>query len=249
MMTRVPLQWLDWPAPDAVKACFSLRTDKAKTKPLAASMPPFDDFNYAVHVGDEPNRVAANRQCLVDTIGEQSIQWLEQVHGTDIVQAGRAQCQADATYTQQKHQVCSVMTADCLPVYFCDVSGSQVAVAHAGWRGLAQGVLRQTLFTFKEPENVMVYLGPAISQQAFEVGDEVREAFVTQLPILASCFVAKSPQKWMADLYQLARLLLNQDGVSQIYGGDYCTYNQSDKFYSYRRDGQTGRMANLIWLV
>lgn len=245
---NAPIEWLNWPAPDSVKACFSLRKS-GRYQPHSVSSPPFDEFNYALHVGDVPEVVKHNRQGLSQTIKQTRIQWLEQVHGIDIVQASINESKADATYTNQLGQVCAVMTADCLPVFFCDQAGSQVAVAHAGWRGLAAGILQQTLKRFAKPEEVLVYLGPAISQSAFEVGDEVRAVFTQQLPALETCFKAKDNHKWMADLYSLARLLLAEQSVSLFFGGDRCTFDEPDAFYSYRRDGQTGRMANLIWLV
>lgn len=247
---NAPIEWLNWPAPANVKACFSLRKANGVTCELdSVSSPPFNDMNYALHVGDVPEVVRRNRQQLCRTIGQNTIQWLEQVHGVDIVKAGIHECKADAAYTDQSAQVCSVMTADCLPVFFCDQAGSQVAVAHAGWRGLAAGILQNTLKKFTKPEEVLVYFGPAISLKAFEVGDEVRAVFVQQLPILETCFTSNKNKKWMADLYSLARLLLAEQGVSHFYGGDRCTYSEADAFYSYRRDGQTGRMANLIWLM
>ena len=250
MRDTVPVEWLDWPAPNSVKACFSLRAYDEQTGSSIKSQAPFNDFNYGLHVGDKPEIVAQHRQCLATTIGQQHIQWLAQVHGTDVVKAhGNTTPEADAVYTQERAKVCAVMTADCLPVFFCDQTGSQVAVAHAGWRGLAAGVLQQTLQQFKAPASVMVYFGPAISQRAFEVGAEVRAAFIKQLPVLESCFIAKANNKYMADLYNLARYLLREKGVNQFYGGGRCTYSEESAFYSYRRDGQTGRMVNLIWLV
>lgn len=250
MTDVVPLTWLDWPAPSSVRACFSLRAyPTLQSSPERHSQIPFHSFNYAQHVGDKPDVVEYNRQCLAQTIEQQNIQWLEQIHGVDVVKAiGNTTLQADAVYTQEKNQVCAVMTADCLPVFFCDKSGSQVAVAHAGWRGLAAGVLEQTLKQFAEPESVIAYFGPAISQRAFEVGSEVREVFVRHLSSLESCFIVQENNKYMADLYGLAQLLLNTKGITQCYGGSHCTYNEAPLFYSYRRDGQTGRMVNLIWL-
>ena len=141
------------------------------------------------------------------------------------------------------------MTADCLPIFFCDKSGEQVAIAHAGWRGLLEGVLQNTLSHFNDPGNVLIYLGPAISQQAFEVGEEVRSAFVAKYAGLDDYFISSVNEgKWMADLYQIARHLLRVEGVTHFYGGDRCTYTEANDFFSYRRDGVTGRMANLIWI-
>jgi YfiH family protein len=265
------LVWLDWPAPSAVKACYSLRSG-------GYSNAPYSSFNFGDHVEDLPANVEKNRKRLQEIIGQQEIVWLQQVHGTNIVGAdcGNGQ-RADACYTKKLNQVCNVMTADCLPVFFCDTDGSQVAMAHAGWRGLHAGVLAQTLKQFNQfaysgsktspkaqsSNNIIAYLGPAISQAAFEVGNDVRDAFLSlphdQLKQGRQYFKAgrflntekpnvNNDQKWMADLYGIAKDMLNNMGVSEIYGGDRCTYTEADDFFSYRRDGITGRMANLIWL-
>lgn len=237
--------YLDWPAPKAVKACF---TERAGGKSHA----PFDSFNLGLHVGDEERRVLDNRLILSETIQQNQIHWLEQVHSNVVVNIDQPYEQkADASFSAQANQVCSVMTADCLPVFFCDERGSQVAVAHAGWRGLCNGVLQNTLTTFKKNPAFMAYLGPAISQNAFEVGDDVRLAFNEQYPQLNinQHFVANNVEgKWMADLYGIARDILERSGIDHIYGGDRCTFSEKDAFFSYRRDHTTGRMANLIWL-
>ncbi|MFT7222719.1 MAG: YfiH family protein [Cellvibrionaceae bacterium] len=243
----INLQWLDWPAPPNVRAAFSLRRG-------GHSESPFNDFNLAQHVGDRASVVIANRQQLSNLIGDLPIAWLNQVHGKRVVVADPATlAEADASFTKDSERVCCVMTADCLPVFFCDNYGHQVAIAHAGWRGLASGVLQVTLAEFPTPENVKVYFGPAISVRALEVGEEVRQSFLTipgveQSVIEKNFHPAELPGKWMADLYSLARYLLQLCGVTQFYGGDRCTYSESDDFFSYRRDGKTGRMANLIWI-
>lgn len=249
-MAAVPLYWLDWPAPKAVKACFSLRAyDDTQIINAPKSQAPFNDFNFGLHVGDEEEIVAHHRQSLTKTIEQNDIQWLDQVHGIDVVKAnGSTTVKADAVYTPETSKVCAVMTADCLPVFFCDAHATQVAVAHAGWRGLASGVLQHTLAQFNNPESVLVYFGPAISQKAFEVGGEVRDAFVKQSTTLDTCFIPKANNKYMADLYGLAKVLLSKKGVTQFFGGDRCTFSEASKFFSYRRDGQTGRMVNLIWM-
>ena len=238
------LVFIPWPAPVRVKACYTLRTG-------GYSLPPFDGFNLANHVGDQQQAVNSNRQNLQALINQQAICWLKQVHGVGVVPATNPIVEADANYTRQSHQVCCVMTADCLPVFFCDTNGDQVAIAHAGWRGLCAGILQRTLATFAAAESVMAYLGPAISQSAFEVGDDVRDSFIQQYPHLPmeTHFIRSSlPQKWMADLYGIAKTLLNNMGVNDVYGGDRCTFSEARDFFSYRRDGKTGRMANLIWL-
>lgn len=238
-----------WPAPPTVRAVSSTRLD-------GASQIPFASFNLGDHVGDVASTVAQNRQHF-QTLAKMPANpvWLQQVHGTvvakldDISSYSLSVPIADAAYSQQLGKVCVVMTADCLPLLICDKAGQQVAAVHAGWRGLAAGVIEQTLqhFTAK-PADLLVWLGPAIGAQAFEVGAEVRAAFVSQHAAAAAAFQACAPEKYLADIYLLARIRLAHYGISAIYGGEYCTYQQAEQFFSYRRDGQTGRMASAIWL-
>lgn len=249
------IRYLDWPAPARVKACYSLRNN-------GVSKPPYASFNMGDHVGDEAADVLANRQQLAQSIGQTQIAWLKQVHGVEVIDAAEAiaarmPIAADACFTYHAQQVCCVMTADCLPVFLTNNSGTQVAVAHAGWRGLLDGVIQHTLRRFDLSESLMAYLGPAIGQAAFEVGDEVKQAFVAVNPKFEVFFVppehssqdpSSSTTKWMADLYDLARMILNDTGVANVYGGDFCTFTEQEMFFSYRRDGITGRMANLIWI-
>jgi YfiH family protein len=177
---------------------------------------------------------------------------LNQVHGDTVVDAansGERPC-ADASFTDQPRVVCAVLTADCLPVLFCDSGGTRVAAAHAGWRGLAAGVLESAVRALNtEPGRLMAWLGPAIGPGAFEVGGEVRQVFVEQHAEAAGAFLPRPQGRWLADLYQLARIRLLASGVTAVYGGGYCTVTDRQRFYSYRRDGVTGRMASLIWLV
>lgn len=239
----------DWPAPLNVKTAISTREG-------GVSLPPYDGLNLGSHVNDRPEAVAQNRQLFKQQAKMPTEPlWLNQVHGTDCVVLEQTDFSvgpftADASTTKTKGLVSVVLTADCLPVLFCDASGTQVAAAHAGWRGLVDGVLEQTLAQFPEPNSVMAWLGPAIGPAAFEVGDEVRLAFIEKDAKADAAFVAVPDKtgKWLADLYQLARLRLNACGVSQVYGGGFCTYTTSQAFYSYRRDGQTGRMASCIWI-
>jgi YfiH family protein len=236
----------DWPAPPVVRA-------RVTTRRGGVSRAPFDSFNLGTHVGDSPEAVAANRALLRRHLPAEPL-WLDQVHGTEAVAAdaggsGGVVC-ADASVSRTLDAVCVVMTADCLPVLFCDDAGTVVAAAHAGWRGLVAGVLETTLARMAvAPEQVMAWLGPAIGPTAFEVGDEVRAAFVALDPGAAAAFVAREAQgKWLADLFTLARLRLARAGVRRVYGGGVCTVNEVDRFFSYRRDGKTGRFASLIWL-
>lgn len=177
--------------------------------------------------------------------------WLQQVHGTKVLQldsSSLARQQADASVTSVAGVVCTVMTADCLPLLLCDTAGRRVAAVHAGWRGLCDGVIERAVEQFAIAGQVLAYLGPAISQSAFEVGPEVRAAFISKAAEAEQAFVSGAAGKWQADLYLLARQRLQAAGVWQIYGGNFCTYAQSELFFSYRRDGQTGRMAASIWL-
>ena len=233
----------DWPAPARVKSLQTLRSG-------GVSVAPWASFNLGDHVGDNPLHVSANRDALTACLPSAPC-WLQQVHGTLAVNAENTPktAVADAAFTRQAGRVCAVMTADCLPVLFCDRAGSIVAAAHAGWRGLLGGVLESTLAAMAiAPEHVLAWLGPAIGPSAFEVGDEVRAAFVAELPAAGEAFAPCGQGKWLADLYALARLRLARAGVTAVYGGNACTYSDPAHYFSYRRDGVTGRMVTLIWL-
>jgi YfiH family protein len=233
----------DWPAPPQVKCLMTTREG-------GVSGPPWARFNLGDHVGDDPAHVAANRARLRQHLPAEP-GWLRQVHSPRVVELGHEpNPEADAAFTRQAGQVCVVLTADCLPVLFCDRAGSVVAAAHAGWRGLADGVLEATVAAMQVPPGeVLAWMGAAIGPQAFEVGDEVRAAFVAQHAGAAAAFAPHAPEKWLADLYALARIRLGAIGVQAIYGGGRCTFNEAESFFSYRRDGVTGRMASLIWLA
>lgn len=239
------MNWIkpDWPLPPGVHAATTLRTGGVSTGGYAS-------LNPAAHVNDDPERVSANRQRIGDMLQLPSEPvWLQQVHGTRVVQADQVDglVEADASMTCQSNTVCAVLTADCLPVLFCGDGGAVVGAAHAGWRGLAAGVLENTLAAMA-CRDVAVWLGPAIGPEHFEVGDEVRAAFVENNAQTGSAFIAHGPGKWLADIYQLARLRLTALGVERLYGGEFCTVADAGRFYSYRRDGAaTGRMASLIW--
>lgn len=233
----------EWPAPANVRA---LQT----TRRGGVSSSPWGGFNLGDHVGDDPVQVAANRAALRRHLPD-GPGWLKQVHGiaaVDLADCPKA-VEADASYSRVAGQVCVVMTADCLPVLFCDRAGTVVAAAHAGWRGLLDGILEATLDAMSaDAGEILAWLGPAIGPEAFEVGDEVRTAFVARDPAAAVAFRTGQPGKWLADLEVLARQRLVQAGVTAIHGGGMCTVSDAERFFSYRRDGQTGRMATLIWL-
>ena len=235
-----------WPAATRVHALTTVRTG-------GISAPPFDTFNLGNHVGDDPAAVRANRARLhADLALPAEPLWLTQVHGTRVVAAaGTAPAtEADGSFTDRPGVVCAVLTADCLPVFLCDRAATRVALVHAGWRGLVAGVLEQGLAAMGIPsgDQILAWLGPAIGPQAFEVGDEVRQAFVGRQPEAAMAFQKNTRGRYYADMYTLARLRLAAAGVTQVYGGEYCTYTEHERFFSYRRDGRTGRMAALIWL-
>lgn len=236
----------DWPAPARVRAASTTRRG-------GVSPPPFDSFNLGLRVGDDPANVAENRRRLARTLalpGEPV--WLRQVHGNTVVRAERAPApvEADAACTREPNSVCVVMTADCLPVLLCDRAGTCVAAVHAGWRGLAYGVIGAAVAAMAcDPEDILAWLGPAIGPDAFEVGGEVRDAFVSLDAGAGVCFRASPRSRWLADIYGLARRQLRGLGVENISGGGWCTVGEPDCFFSYRRDGQrSGRMATLIWL-
>lgn len=234
----------DWPAPAAVCACSTTRTGGVSSGPYAS-------LNLADHVGDETGAVSRNREILGGALGLPSQPlWLQQVHGCEVAGSADATgCAADARVSGSRGEVCAVLTADCLPVLLCDRQGSQVAAVHAGWRGLAAGVIEATVARFAAaPGDLLAWFGPAIGPAAFEVGGEVVEAFVGPDPGVESAFRPGRPGHWFADIYALARRRLQRIGVEQLYGGEYCTYSEPRRFYSYRRDGVTGRTASLIWL-
>ena len=237
-----------WPVPEGVAACSSTRIG-------GVSLPPYDSLNLGAHCGDNLQHVEENRRRMFAAGGLPSYPvWLEQVHGTAVLKLDGGPYEskrADASYCNVPGTVCAVMTADCLPVLFCNRAGTEVAAAHAGWRGLCEGVLEETVACFADsPESIMAWLGPAIGPDAFEVGPEVREAFMAEQSEAATAFVSSSNEgKWLADIYLLARLRLARAGVTAVYGGEYCTFSDGEQFYSYRRNGQTGRMASIIWLA
>ena len=236
--------WLipDWPAPAQVKACVTTRAG-------GVSLAQFDSLNLGDHVEDRLEAVLENR-CRLSQAFDIQPAWLRQVHGVNVVKAdpGRT-LEADGCWTDTPGIACTSMTADCLPALFCNRAGTRVAAAHAGWRGLAAGVLEATVDSLAaEPDDVLVWLGPAIGPQAFEVGPEVREVFMQQLPATAQAFgPSRNPGKFMADIYQLARLRLAARGITAVYGGGLCTVTDP-RFFSYRRSPRTGRFASLIWL-
>ncbi len=240
-----------WPAPVNVHALQSTRNSGYSTAP-------YHSLNFGSHVKDNPMHVAQNRQLLSQFLPSEPV-WLNQVHGIEIVDAANTNClpDADASFTTQKNVVCVTMTADCLPVLLCDKGGSVVSAVHAGWRGLCDGVLEASIHKICmaaqiKPADLMAWLGPAIGPNAFEVGAEVCAQFVEKDNNATSAFKLQG-DKFLGNIYHLATQRLNNVGVTHIYGGghgeDFCTFTDEERFFSYRRDGDTGRMATLIWLA
>jgi len=245
-MLEPPRDWIvpDWPAPANVRALITTRSGGVSTGPYAS-------MNLGQRVDDDMQSVRTNRASLQDLLPAEP-KWLLQVHGVDVVDADRLQqpVEADAAVARNPCSVCTVMVADCLPVLLTDRAGSVVAAAHAGWRGLTAGVLENTVRAMgPAPGELLAYLGPAIGPSAFEVGADMRDAFLARSADAACAFVAHKPGKWLADLFALARQRLRASGVTQIYGGGLCTYSDPRRFFSHRRDKVTGRMAALIWLT
>lgn len=241
----------DWPAPANIGVATTLRFG-------GVSKSPFASLNPALHVGDDPEAVLRNRYFIksVLELPNEPI-WLDQIHSDRVIEINNTSLlqQADASFTNKLEVVCAVLTADCLPLLICSKDGLQVAAVHAGWKGLAAGVISNTLNALfnnsvgaaKQGANYMVWLGPAIGPKCFEVGVEVLEAFVNKNKANQCAFIQISSAKWLADIYQLARIELATLGVEDIYGGNACTFMEQELYYSYRRDRQTGRMASLIW--
>jgi YfiH family protein len=233
----------DWPAPGTVRAAVSLRSG-------GASGGPFASLNLGGHVGDDPAAVTENRARLAVSLGLPAEPlWLEQVHGSDVASFGGPRAPvADASVALEPGQVCAVLVADCLPVLLADREGTCVAAAHAGWRGLAAGVIEKTVASLPvAPDRLVAWLGPAIGPEAFEVGGEVRERFLAADAAAGELFRPSPAGRWLADLFGLARRRLAAAGVKSVHGGGLCTVSDPGRFFSYRRDGMTGRLAALVW--
>ena len=245
-MSAPQIEWADWAAPANVAGLFTLRGGGTSAGAHAS-------LNLGTRCGDDPARVSANRARLrahLQLAAEP--RWLHQVHGTRVVAAHVVAAdaeEADASWTDRPGVVCAILAADCMPVLLCDRAGSVVAAAHAGWRGLAAGVLESTVAALPvPPAQLMAFCGPAIGPRRFEVGTEVREAFCAVDPAAGAAFAAAGPGKHLADLFALARQRLARAGVTAVHGGGRCTVSEPSAFFSYRRDGITGRMAALAWL-
>jgi YfiH family protein len=232
----------DWPAPAHVGALVTERSG-------GVSVGRYSSLNLAKHVGDTPQAVHENRRRLARELPGEPV-WLEQVHGTRIADLDSAQSgPADGAVTRRPGVVCAILTADCLPVLLTNRAGTHIGAAHAGWRGLAAGVLPAAVAAMGlPPRDLLAWLGPAIGPSAYEVGDEVRAAFLARDPATSAAFVANARGRWQADLYSLARLSLAAAGVAATFGGGSCTATEAERFFSHRREAPCGRMASLIWL-
>jgi polyphenol oxidase len=244
-MRDIPQDWIlaDWPVPRRVRAIITTRSG-------GTSVGPYASMNLGTRVNDDAVRVASNRARLREYLPSEPA-WLLQVHGSNVrnLDEDADMTNADAAVTRKPGTVCVVMIADCLPVLLADRTGSVVAVAHAGWRGLSAGVLENTVRAMSvPPEDIVAYLGPAIGPRAFEVGADVRNAFLAGGIEADSAFVPHAEGKWLADLFLLARQRLKKAGIGNVFGGGLCTYSDATRFYSHRRDKVTGRMAALIWI-
>ena len=243
MLNKLNLIIPDWPAPSNVHAIQTTRQG-------GFSDAPFESLNLGAHVQDQLITVVKNRQLLDQFVPAEPV-WLNQVHGTNVVDAALSSCvqDADASFTTQSNVVCVTMTADCLPVLLCNKQGTAVAAIHAGWRSLCDGVIENAVLAMGlKAEELLAWLGPAIGPDAFEVGAEVRQAFIEKDTHATQAFQPHA-DKWLANLYLLATQRLNNVGIKAIYGGGDCTYSSPERYFSFRRDGMTGRMATMIWLA
>lgn len=236
----------EWPAPQNVRALTTTRVG-------GYSAAPFDSFNLSLRSGDNVEHVRRNRALLIKSAGLPAEPvWLRQVHGNRVIDAADSgpYSEADGSYTQQPQVVCAVLTADCCPVFLCDRHGNRVAVLHCGWRGIARGLIEQGVARMKVPVvDLLGWLGPAIGPSSFEVGDDVYEAFTVHDRDAAAAFERQENGRWLADIYALVRQRLQAVGVTQIFGANYCTVLERQRFFSYRRDRVCGHMASLIWMV
>jgi YfiH family protein len=233
----------DWPAPPAVRALVT-------TRPGGASRGPYASFNLDPRVGDDPSAVERNREALRSVLPGDPV-WLHQVHGAEViaVESAPPRPRADGAVARTRHAVCAVLTADCLPVLLASRAGGTVGIAHAGWRGLAAGVVEAVVARMGvPPAGLVAWLGPAIGPRAYEVGQDVHDAFVAADPDAAQAFAPRGAGRYLADLYALARRRLAAAGVAAVHGGGFCTHAERDRFYSYRRDRTTGRFASLVWM-
>ncbi len=246
MTQRSNKLWLDadWPAPKNIHAGTTTRIN-------GYSKTPYNSLNLAQHVGDDSNNVKRNRKILSDHLKLQSEPfWLNQTHSSSIISIDNTleDREADGSFTSRKNKVCTIMTADCVPVLFCNKNGTKVAAIHAGWKGICAGIIENAVKTFSDPESILVWIGPCISNKHYEIGKDVYEGGLNHSNTVASAFEQINVNHWYADLVKIVRILLENTGVGAIYECNLCTYEMEDMFFSYRRDGNTGRTASMIWM-
>lgn len=238
--------WLDadWPAPKNIHAGTSLRMG-------GNSLAPYNNFNLAQHVGDDANDVNKNRKILCDHLNlPHKPYWLNQTHSSDIFNMDRTDenRDADGSFTSKRNSVCAILTADCVPVLFCNQKGTKIAAIHAGWKGICGGIIENAIEIFSESDGLLVWIGPCISKKHYEVGKDVYENCLNHSPMTQKAFEQVNDNHWYADLVRIVKILAENSGVGAIYECDLCTFKEDDLFFSYRRDGTTGRTASLIWM-
>ena len=235
----------DWPTPNHVKAGTSIRIG-------GYSHPPYNESNLSLNVGDEPKKVKKNRVKLLTNLGiDTEPVWLKQEHSKKILSVDEKpiDIKADGSYTTKKNRVCVVTTADCVPILFCNNEGTKIAAIHAGWKGICMGIINNTIKIFDCPESVFVWIGPCISKKYYEIGEDVYSNFLNYSDSLENSFEKNGAQRWSCSLNNIVKTLLKNSGIKKIYDCGLCTYELNDLFFSYRRDGNTGRTATMIWIV
>ncbi len=236
--------WADWPAPSHVRAGTSLRNG-------GISLPPFDELNIGLHVGDDENHVLSNRNILSQHLDLASDPvWLDQIHSSNIISLDNRSIgtSADGSYTTKKKNACTIMTADCVPILLCNATGTKVAAIHAGWKGICSGIIEKAVNLFSNAGTIYVWIGPCISSDYYEVGRDVFEQCIDHDASLKSAFIQRNEDHWYCDLVKTVKIILNKSGVGLIYECGLCTYKMDKLFYSYRREGVTGRTASMIWM-
>ncbi len=242
--TKSPWIWADWPAPNNIHAGTSIRVG-------GNSQAPYNELNLALHVGDIPETVVDNRQILSKQLNLPSEPvWLEQTHSSNIISIDTSaeNVIADGSFTAEQNKVCAIMTADCVPILFCDAKGTKIAAIHAGWKGICGGIIEKAVNEFSNPDSLLAWIGPCISGQYYEIGMDVYEKFENYSTTLKRAFRQRNEDHWYCDLATLVKIILGNSGVTSIYACGLCTYAKDSLFYSYRRDGNTGRTATLIWM-
>ena len=236
--------WADWPAPKNVRAGTSTRLG-------GNSLAPYNELNLAAHVGDKPDTIEQNRIILSNYLNLPSEPvWLEQTHSPNIISIDNAPENhvADGSFTIMKHKVCTIMTADCVPILFCNKEGTAIAAIHAGWKGICWGIIENAIKNFTDPDTILVWIGPCISSEHYEVGKDVYESCISHSASLNTAFRQINDTLWLCDLAYIVRIILKNSGVGLIYECNLCTHKEEELFYSYRRDGITGRTASMIWM-